>query len=105
MNAYDKFASTYGFQKLLKSHTLDELGVWEVRGEDPNCDFGGYHHNPYMYTLKGTLEQVITKAVKDPNFWTWGGGGTIRKIEIIDLNNELSSISRDIDKNSGFSKF
>ena len=80
---YFKFIiSTYNGQRLLQEHKLDEEGTWEVRGEDPNCDFGGHHHEPYLGTFSGTLENVIRKAVTLDRFWEWGYGGSIRKVEI-----------------------
>lgn len=75
-------------QELLKKHSLDEEGTWEVRGEDPNCDFGGYHHMPSLGFYKGKLEDVIKVAVNLPRFWQWGAGGDIKKKEddmIVDL--------------------
>lgn len=68
-------------QSLLKNHKLDEYGTWEVRGEDPNCDFGGSHHMPHLGYFEGTLENVLIKAVELPNFWQWGAGGEIKKVE------------------------
>lgn len=70
--------SYYG-RDLMSKHTLDEQGIWQVLGEDPNCDFGGYHHMPELGFFEGTLEQVIRKAVSMDNFYTWGGGGKIVK--------------------------
>lgn len=81
-NLYAQFLKTYSGRDLLKKHRLGEHGTWEVRGEDPNCDLGGHHHSPYLFTAEGTLRKVIQKAVAYPNFWTWGAGGDIKKVEI-----------------------
>lgn len=78
----ETFLSRYSGQRLLENHSLTESGVWEVRGEDPNCDMGGYHHQPYIGTYHGTLNQVIDKAVMSPNFWNWGAGGSIKKVDV-----------------------
>ena len=80
--------TTYSGRDLLKKHSLDEEGIWEVKGEDPNCDLGGYHHCPHLFTAKGKLIDVLNKAVNVPKFYTWGGGGTITKtsIEILDID-------------------
>ena len=77
-----KFTKGWFGRELLKKHSIDTHGTWEVRGEDPNCDLGGHHHNPYLGTFTGTLKDVINKAVELPNFWGWGSGGKITKIEI-----------------------
>lgn len=66
----------------LKEYDMEDEGIWEVRGEDSNCDLGGHHHNPYLFTAEGTLIDVIKKAVHTKGFWAWGAGGEIKKIEI-----------------------
>jgi len=78
----DEFLRTYSGKNLLTNHTLQEEGVWDVFGEDPNCDFGGSHHTPYLGTYEGKLENVLKVAVRLDRFWSWGGGGNIKKNEI-----------------------
>lgn len=84
-NLYDRFLQTYSGKRLLEDHALDEEGMWEVRGEDPNCDLGGHHHNPYIGTVRGTLEKVIRWAVVKEGFWEWGSGGIITKKYVVDV--------------------
>lgn len=62
-----------------KTLDMKDYGVWAVYGEDPNCDFGGYHHNPFIGTVEGTLEDAIEHAVTMPGFWGWGSGGHLKK--------------------------
>lgn len=76
---YEKFLLTYNGKKLLAKHTLDEYGLWEVRGEDPNCDLGGHHHEPMIGVVEGKLRDVILWSVVHPIFWQWGSGGSISK--------------------------
>lgn len=71
--------TTYAGQKLLVEHSLTEYGIWEVRGEDPNCDFGGHHHEPKIGKVEGTLENAIRWAVAQSGFWQWGAGGSIKR--------------------------
>lgn len=74
----------YEFQliaKKMKGYNLKEKGVWSIYGEDPNCDMGGSHHEPYLGKVEGTLENAIKYAVKLHGFFTWGGGGKIIKDE------------------------
>ncbi len=80
-----KVKASYGVQDVLKKFSLDTVGFWEIREEDPNCDFGGHHHNPYMATLSCTLAEAIEFAAGSPRFFGWGAGGTITKIEITNL--------------------
>lgn len=74
--------NTYNGQALLVKHKLSDEGVWEIYGEDPNCDLAGYHHMPKLGTCSGTLSKVLEIAVNLSNFYTWGGGGEISKIKI-----------------------
>lgn len=79
----NKFYGTYGYSMLIKDHPdLNEHGIWEVKGEDPNCDFGGHHHQPLLGHYEGKLIDVINIAVELPKFWTWGAGGSIAKIDL-----------------------
>jgi hypothetical protein len=80
---YENWINTsYSGKKLLAKHSLKEVGIWRIRGEDPNCDMGGAHYMTELGTVEGKLEDVIRYAVKIPNFYTWGSGGDILKIEI-----------------------
>lgn len=71
-----------GGRRLLQKHALNEFGTWRIRGEDPNCDFGGAHYQPELGTVEGKLDDVIKYAVKLSGFYTWGSGGDITKVEI-----------------------
>lgn len=81
---YEQYTTvSYEGRTLLKNHSLSETGLWEVLGEDPNCDFSGSHHQPHLGVFEGTLDDVIRMAVELPRFWQWGAGGSIRKINPI----------------------
>jgi hypothetical protein len=88
---YHKFLNTYSGGELLKKHSLDEEGIWQIYGEDPNCDMGGAHHEPLLVTVEGKLDDVIQHAVELPRFWSWGSGGRIRKLDnIIKVDKDTS---------------
>jgi hypothetical protein len=76
-SALDKYKLTYSYRALLQKHKLTDTGVWKVRGEDDNADFGGHHYMPELGMFEGKLEDIIAYAVTIPRFWTWGGGGDI----------------------------
>ena len=57
----------------------EEQGTWDVYGEDPNCDLGGQHHQPFLGRYEGRFIDVLAKATSLRGFYTWGGGGTIKK--------------------------
>jgi hypothetical protein len=76
---YERYTHTYGFKDLTNKHSLSDEGVWEIFGEDPNCDWGGHHSNPHLDTVSGKLEDVIRYAVDLRDFWQWGAGGEIKK--------------------------
>jgi hypothetical protein len=80
-NRYKEFTEVcWSGRELLKKHTLNETGVWKILGEDPNCDWGGYHHQPELGIVEGRLGDVIAYAVELGSFWQWGGGGNIIKM-------------------------
>ena len=79
---YNDFLKTYSGERLLKEHSLDKWGNWKIEGEDPNCDFGGFHHSPHLEYVYGPLRQVIKYAVGLEGFWQWGAGGKISFVDI-----------------------
>ena len=83
--AIKKVEECWSVRTLLESTPRSTVGSWEIREEDPNCDFGGHHHQPYMATVSGTLSQAIEYAAKSNRFFGWGAGGSIKKIDIIKL--------------------
>jgi len=79
---------SYSGTKAISEYGLDKYGIWEVKGEDSNADFGGYHYQPSLGLFEGTLDQVIRKATSMSSFYSWGGGGSIilrEKPEVLKL--------------------
>lgn len=94
---YDRFTKTYNYTSLLKKHSLEEEGMWQIFGEDPNCDFGGCHSQPNLGFAEGKLADVIEYAVDLPGFWQWGAGGDIKKMsEIKKVDNTTSRRRREL---------
>jgi hypothetical protein len=81
-SALERYSKTYSGRELLRKYPLTKTGHWRIRGEDPNCDFGGHHYQPELGVVEGTLADVIDYAVSLKNFWTWGGGGDISLVEV-----------------------
>lgn len=79
-SALDRYKNTYSYHSLMEKHSLSEQGIWEVLGEDPNCDFGGHHYQPKLGTFEGKLEDIVAYAVNLSGFWQWGAGGNITKV-------------------------
>jgi hypothetical protein len=75
-----KFLEGYSAKGLLEEYSLSQHGLWQIFGEDPNCDLGGSHVTPLLETVEGKLGDVISYAVELPRFWQWGGGGRIEAI-------------------------
>jgi hypothetical protein len=98
---YTRYMSTYAGRELIKKYPNPSLekGTWCIKGEDSNCDWGGYHHNPILGYREGNLLDVIKYAVNLKSFWTWGGGGYIEKVEIkkisTDTNKELNDLKKE----------
>jgi hypothetical protein len=73
----------YSAKELMAKNNLDDFGLWKIKGEDPNCDMGGYHHEPDLGIFEGTLKEALSYAVEHPDFYSWGGGGRITKVSTI----------------------
>lgn len=84
---------TYSGCRLLEKHKLDETRTWHIKGEDPNCDWGGSHHQPDLGYFTGTLNDCIKYAISLPNFWTWGGGGSILASEPVMASPKLEAVA------------
>lgn len=67
-------------KKLLTEHDPSESGTWRILGEDPNADFGGHHHQPELDVVVGQYRDVVEHALSLKNFFQWGGGGSIIKL-------------------------
>lgn len=77
------YQNSWAYKRILETYTLDEYGIWQVFGEDTNCDMGGAHYMPELGTYEGKLRDVIAVAVELSSFWQWGAGGDIRKVKVI----------------------
>jgi hypothetical protein len=75
MENYLKYLDTYSGRRLLEKYTLEQEGIWEIRGEDPNCDLGGAHHQPKLGIVQGRLQDIIMFGANLDRFWQWGAGG------------------------------
>ena len=69
---------------------LDKVGIFRVRGEDSNPEFGGSHHQPELGIFRGRFEDVAAYAVELKNFWAWGSGGSIEEIVIKEITADSS---------------
>ena len=98
------FNKSYSYDKLLKSHTLAEKGIWHILGEDSNCDFGGSHYQPSLMYVEGTLKDALEVAELIPRFYTWGGGGDIQKISISNCLDQIGLLNKQAVKKRALDK-
>ena len=87
----EQYKNSYSYKLLINQYPLDTSGLWEVRGEDPNCDFVGLHYQPYLGTFEGKLEDIVAYAVELPSFWSWGSGGTIKSVRTSKITAESTA--------------
>lgn len=76
----------YEFNDLMERHDLEDEGLWIVKGEDGNCDLRGPRSIAVLGYVRGKLGDVLEWAVEQPRFFSWGGGGRIEEIEVLDLS-------------------
>lgn len=85
---YENFMKTASYKKLVTDYSLERIGLWEVRGEDPNAELAGPHYQPLLGLFEGRLQDVIKLAVELPSFWQWGSGGTITLVKVVKIDEE-----------------
>lgn len=56
-----------------------QWGIWGIYGEDPNCDWGGPHSEPFLGNFEGTFTDAVEYALALPSFVQWGSGGHIKR--------------------------
>ena len=95
---YAQYQKTFNYTQL--KYPLSTEGIWNVRGEDPNCDWGGSHIMPQLGHYTGKLEDVIRFAVTLPNFWAWGAGGDFTLVTPKSIPNleQLSKLTAEREK-------
>lgn len=92
---FTKYLATNAGKRLLQQHSLETQGLWQVYGEDPNCDMHGSHYMPEIGLFEGKLELVIRHAVDHNKFWQWGAGGEFKKVTVTKITGEsLAEIKR-----------
>ena len=99
MSKFEEYLNTYSGRELLKKYSLDADGLWQIFGEDPNCDMGGSHHSPSLGFASGKLADVIEYGVALPRFWQWGAGGDFKLIKgIVNVNPEENARRRQLEE-------
>lgn len=73
---------TTSYKTLLKEHSLDEVGYWQVVGETRDA----YTSGPVIGIYHGKLEHVIRYAVVQPAFVTYGSGGDINYVKVTEVS-------------------
>lgn len=76
--------------QLITKFAGDIQGIWVIRGEDSNPDFGGAHHMPVLCYCSGKYEDIVEYALSLSGFFAWGAGGDITKITIKDIDSQVN---------------
>lgn len=84
--------------RLLSEYPRDKDGSWRILGEDPNCDWGGHHHQPDLGTYQGRYEDIVDYALNLEGFFTWGAGGDIREVVMRKITPDVLKETRKINK-------
>ena len=80
-NNLEKYLSGWSYKD--NPIPLNKVGIFRVRGEDLNTDFGGSRQKPELGIFRGKFEDVAAYAVELNDFWAWGSGGSIEEIKEI----------------------
>lgn len=67
-----------------EKYKLDEEGVWVVYGEGEG---GMWDRAPKLGYVRGRYDECLEYARTLPNWHSYGSGGHLEKIEIIDVDN------------------
>jgi hypothetical protein len=76
------YLSTYEGKLLLEKHSLHDIGIWQVLGENMNDSPHSCGYSPTLGFFEGMLTDVIEHAVTLDKFWGYGAGGRFEKIGI-----------------------
>lgn len=87
-NNLEKYLSGWSYKRY--PIPLDKVGIFRVRGEDPNAELGGSHYQPELGVFRGKFEDVAAYAVEISGFWQWGSGGSIEEIKIKEITADSS---------------
>lgn len=78
-------------RELLLKHSPDDVGFWEIRGEDSNADLGGGHYQPLLAVAHGKYGDVVDYALEFDNFFAWGRGGDINKLNVVEVTGKSAT--------------
>ena len=87
-NNLEKYLSGWSYKS--NPIPLDKVGIFRVKGEEPNPDFGGRDYQPELGVFRGKFEDVASYAVEISGFWQWGAGGSIDEIKIKEITADSS---------------
>ena len=76
-NNLEKYLSGYSYRD--NPIPLGKVGIFRVKGEDSNPDFGGSHYQPELGVFRGKFEDVASYAVEISGFWQRGLVGASMK--------------------------
>jgi len=69
----------------------NKYAIWNIYGEDPNCDMGGSHINPFLGQAEGRYCDVLEYAKTLQGWYQWGGGGYISENKQLNIKKVASS--------------
>lgn len=73
-------------KRLLGQFPLEKTGIWEIRGEDDNADFGGHHYQQLLGYFEGRYGDIVDFALNLKGFFAWGYGGDIKEVKVVKVD-------------------
>ena len=86
------------YKELVKKHNLTESGTWVVWSENQTLETYIAPNYKFLGVYSGTLKFVIEVAVTLPEFWNFGEGGWIQKVDVVNVTAQTAVIRRNRQK-------
>ncbi len=88
---FQTYLAGFSGKQLLAKNAVLDYGVWEITGEQTDRETP-----PHLGYVEGVLEDVIDYAIALPNFWSWGSGGSIKRLDIKKVDAQTNQIEREL---------
>lgn len=83
-----KYTRTTAYKQLVSQHSLSDDGLWIAYSEYTEAG------RKELGVFQGKLEHVVDYVSSKPEFWSYGSGGTIEKLEVKVIDEKTAGIEQ-----------